>query len=214
MRKEKERLPEHIYDEERGPCVRCAICGEYVPIGETLGKHKDQHVLDSRLSLPQTCPLCNNKTEILDKYEAFCSVCFAYFPLSPLIFNEEIEKIEKRRSSPLRHICFFCHRTISNGVEYETRATTQQKIEFWTHQECRDAVANPFFREMEKHNEKNGWTDADHEAYDAEETRFLNLVLMLNRHDPIRKIAEQIKIDRNKVWRVAQNIKQLQQQKP
>jgi hypothetical protein len=193
---------------------KCELCGKDVEIGEELSKHKQQHRLDSRLALPKKCPTCNIKTLSRNKWRAHCPKCYGYFYLLPVTDDELKEYRSKPRDSTLT--CFLCHKpeTESDRGYAEYHAHTQvehHEVTFYAHERCRKTIADPFFREIENHITRrhgDNWSKSDIDQHDAEECKFLNLVAKLNEGVPIRKIADQLKIDRNKVWRVAKHIAQ------
>ena len=159
------------------------------------------------------------------EHRAFCAKCYAY-RMQSFGNPSSIEKKEQIDNLDWPTVCFLCHKPI-NEHERDTvyqdateRADKHDRYEmfFYAHEKCGETVGEPFLREMirrceknalVKHGNKDLWTDADGEKSNEEELKFIKVVHALNQGEAVRKIAERLNINRNKVWRAAKNIARL-----
>lgn len=163
-------------------------------------------------------------------YSAYCCKCCAHFSMK--FIDVALIKDKEQIGKSLQHIneCFLCHKPIDeeereiwyqDATHYRTLANRfDPHLEkyFFAHEKCSETVGDPFLRNLrrqherralDKYGDKDAWIDSDVKERDMEELKFIKVVTMLNQNEPIRKIAESLDIDRNRVWRVAKNIEQL-----
>jgi hypothetical protein len=202
----------------------------------------DKNAIENRLPLATKCPLCGESTDTANKFEAFCKKCFAYFPVEPLSTKELREKSKMKREHAYCFLCgkqteescntpYFAYVKRSGQFgeisedgdvgkyhAHDEGSGRYGDVAHCAHERCNALVADPILKTLDneitkKRGGEEKWQNRDIKRFEREELRFLELVRLINHKTPIRKIAEQLEIDRGKVWRTAQRMKQAQSTK-
>lgn len=163
---------------------------------------------------PTKCEFCGSPLHPHNQTSVICPKCHVVISTTFMhpCPNAPEELPEYQQPAILSTTCFLCKQTIVEGhcSSYVVEPKGYQSGWFHAHDTCDQTVSKPFFgKSYKQYLQDADFSDAEVKAYDELETKFVHIILMLNDNTSIRKIAEQLGINRGKIWRLQKHLIEL-----